>query len=118
MSSVRPERPAQSGADHAAGARRPARLLLVTNTYPTPDRPEVGPFVARRVASLLERGVDVVVAGPSSYGRSSPIRHAQIAWRALTAKGPFDGVEAHPLYFAGVIGLVAARLRRRPLVAY
>jgi glycosyltransferase involved in cell wall biosynthesis len=92
--------------------------LLVTNTYPTPDRPEVGPFVARRVASLRERGVDVVVAGPSSYRHSSPIRHAQIAWRALTTKGPFDGVEAHPLYFAGVIGLVAARLRRRPLLAY
>jgi glycosyltransferase involved in cell wall biosynthesis len=90
----------------------------VTNTYPTPDRPEVGPFVARRVASLRERGVDVVVAGPSGYRRASPIRHVQIAWRALTAKGPFDGVEAHPLYAAGVIGLVVARLRRRPLLAY
>src|ERR1035437_2547447 len=97
---------------------RPPRLLLVTNTYPTPDRPDVGPFVARRVASLRERGVDVVVAGPSSYRRSSPIRHLGIAWRAFTARGPFDGVEAHPLYAAGVIGLVAARLRRRPLLAY
>jgi glycosyltransferase involved in cell wall biosynthesis len=99
-------------------APRPSRLLLVTNTYPTPDRPEIGPFVARRVASLRARGVDVVVAGPSSYRRSSPIRHLQIAWRALTARGRFDGVEAHPLYAAGVIGLVAARLRRRPLLAY
>ena len=99
-------------------ASRPTRMLLVTNTYPTPDRPEIGPFVARRVAALRERGVDVVVAGPSSYRHSSPIRHLQIAWRALTAKGPFDGVEAHPLYAAGVIGLVAARLRRRPLLAY
>jgi len=97
---------------------RPTRLLLVTNTYPTPDRPQVGPFVARRVAALEARGVEVVVAGPSSYRRSSPIRHLQIAWRALTARGPFDGVEAHPLYAAGVIGLVAARLRRRPLLAY
>jgi glycosyltransferase involved in cell wall biosynthesis len=60
----------------------------------------------------------VVVAGPSSYRRSSPVRHLQIAWRALTAKGPFDGVEAHPVYIAGVIGLAAARLRRKPLVAY
>src|SRR5450759_1684398 len=88
---------------------RPTRILLVTNTYPTPDRPEVGPFVARRVASLRERGVDVVVAAPAGYRGSSPIRHVQIAWRALTARGPFDGVEAHPLYAAGVIGLVAAR---------
>ena len=97
---------------------RPTRLLLVTNMYPTSDRPEIGPFVARRVASLRSRGVDVIVAGPSSYRRSSAIRHLQIAWRALTAKGPFDGVEAHPFYAAGVIGLVAARLRRKPLVAY
>jgi glycosyltransferase involved in cell wall biosynthesis len=86
--------------------------------YPTPDRPQAGPFVARRVESLRERGVDVVVAGPSSYRRNSVLRHLQIAWRALSARGPFDGVEAHPLYFAGVIGLVVARLRRRPLLAY
>jgi len=97
---------------------RPPRLLLVTNMYPTPDRPQIGPFVARRVAALRARGVDVVVAGPSSYRHSSAIRHLQIAWRALTARGPFDGVEAHPLYAAGVIGLVAARVRRRPLLAY
>ena len=51
-------------------ASRPARILLVTNTYPTPDRPEIGPFVARRVAALRERGVDVVVAGPSNYRHS------------------------------------------------
>jgi glycosyltransferase involved in cell wall biosynthesis len=86
--------------------------------YPTPDRPQTGPFVARRVASLRARGVDVVVAGPTSYQGSSAIRHLRIAWRAVTARGPFDGVEAHPVYFAGVIGLLAARLRRRPLLAY
>jgi len=97
---------------------RPTRLLLVTNIFPTPDRPQSGPFVARRVAALRERGVEVTVAGPSSYRRNSLIRHARITWRALTARGPFDGVEAHPLYAAGVIGLVAARLRRKPLLAY
>lgn len=93
-------------------------MLLVTNMYPTPDRPQVGPFVARRVASLRASGVEVVVAGPSSYRHGSALRHLRIAWRAVTARGPFDGVEAHPLYVAGVIGLVAARLRRRPLLAY
>jgi teichuronic acid biosynthesis glycosyltransferase TuaC len=97
---------------------RPTRLLLVTNMYPTPDRPQAGPFVARRVASLRAAGVEVVVAGPSSYRHGSALRHIQIAWRATTARGSFDGVEAHPLYAAGVIALVAARLRRRPLLAY
>ncbi len=97
---------------------RPTRLLLVTNIYPTTDRPQSGAFVARRVAVLRERGVDVVVAGPSSYRRNTLIRHLEIARRALTARGPFDGVEAHPVYAAGVIALVAARLRRRPLLAY
>ena len=98
--------------------RRPTRLLLVTNMYPTPDRPQSGPFVARRVASLRARGVEVVVAGPSTYRRGAALRHLQIAWRAFTARGPFDGVEAHPVYAAGVIGLLAARLRRRPMVAF
>jgi glycosyltransferase involved in cell wall biosynthesis len=94
------------------------RLLLVTGMYPTPDRPHAGPFVARRVASLREGGADVVVAASSSYRHRGPIRHLQITWRALRAKGPFDGVEAHPLFAAGLIGLLVARLRRVPLVAY
>lgn len=97
---------------------RPTRILVVTNIYPTPDRPNMSPFVARRVDALRERGVDVVVAGPSSYRRNSIVRHIGITWRALTARGRFDGVEAHPVYFAGVIGLLAARLRRIPLLAY
>ena len=102
----------------ATALRRPTRLLVVTNIYPTPDRPNMSPFVARRVAALRERGVEVVVAGPSSYRGNSMFRHLGIARRALMARGRFDGVEAHPVYFAGVIGLVAARLRRIPLVAY
>ncbi len=91
---------------------------MVTNIYPTPDRPNMSPFVARRVAALRQRGVEVIVAGPTSYRRNSIVRHIGIAWRALTARGRFDGVEAHPVYVAGVIGLVAARLRRIPMVAY
>src|SRR5450756_2204850 len=75
--------------------QRPTRLLIVTNMYPTPDRPQTGPFVALRVAALRERGVEVVVAGPTGYGGSSLLRHLRIAWRALTARGHFDGVEAH-----------------------
>jgi len=108
----------QSGPDHSARVQRPTRLLIVTNMYPTPDRPQAGPFVALRVAALRERGVEVVVAGPTGYGGSSLLRHLRIAWRALTARGHFDGVEAHGVYLAGVVALPAARLRRIPLLAY
>lgn len=97
---------------------RPTRLLIVTNMYPTADRPQTGPFVALRVAALRERGVEVVVAGPTGYGGNSVLRHLRIAWRALTARGHFDGVEAHGVYLAGVLALPAARLRRIPLLAY
>lgn len=97
---------------------RPTRLLIVTNMYPTPDRPQTGPFVALRVAALRERGVEVVVAGPSGYGGNSLLRHLGIARRAFTARGHFDGVEAHGVYLAGVLALPAARLRRIPLLAY
>src|ERR1035437_6478687 len=108
----------QRSSTAVGGPRRPTRLLIVTNMYPTPDRPQTGPFVALRVAALRERGVEVVVAGPSGYRGSSVLRHLRIAWRALTARGHFDGVEAHGVYLAGVLALPAARLRRIPLLAY
>ena len=109
---------AQRRSTTVGDVRRPTRLLIVTNMYPTPDRPQTGPFVALRVAALRERGVEVVVAGPSGYRGSSFMRHLRIAWRALTARGHFDGVEAHGVYLAGVLALPAARLRRIPLLAY
>lgn len=99
-------------------ATGPARLLVVTSLYPTPDRPQAGPFVARRVAALRDSGVDVVVASSPSY-RAGPVRrHLLILKAALTAPGPFHGVEAHPLLVAGLVALAAARLRRIPLVVY
>ena len=47
-----------------------------------------------------------------------PFRYLSLAIRAGIVRGRFDGVEAHPLFPAGLIGLVAARLRRVPLVVY
>jgi glycosyltransferase involved in cell wall biosynthesis len=108
----------QSGPLQPANRPRPTRLLVVTNIYPTPDRPNMSPFVAGRVSALRQRGVEVVVAAPSNYTGGTIGRHLGILWRAVRARGPFDGVEAHPVYFAGVIGLAATRRRRIPLVAY
>lgn len=89
------------------------RLLFVTGLWPTNDRPAAGVFVSRRAENL-----DAVVVGPDRYDTPMPVRYLRIAARALTTRGPFDGVEGHVLLPAGVIALVAARLRRIPLVVY
>jgi glycosyltransferase involved in cell wall biosynthesis len=102
----------------AAPRPHPTRLLLVTSLYPTPDRPEAGAFVARRVLALTERGVSVTLIASPSYRNGPWWRHASLALRALTARGRFDGVEGHVLLPASLIALVAARLRRIPLVVY
>jgi glycosyltransferase involved in cell wall biosynthesis len=99
-------------------ARRPVRLLVVTSLYPTPDRLQMGAFVARRVDELRRRGVEVVVAAPSNYRRSIVRRHLAILRVALTARGRFDGVEGHVIYPTGLIAWLAARLRRRPVLLY
>jgi glycosyltransferase involved in cell wall biosynthesis len=86
-------------------------LLLVTGLWPTPDRPSVGIFVKRRVI-----GQAVTVVAPRSYRGWMPFRYLSLAIRAATARGSFVGVEAHPLFPAGLIGLLAARIRRIPLI--
>ena len=88
--------------------RRP--LLVVTGLWPTPDMPSAGIFVKRRLD-----GVDAVVIGPRSYRGPMPLRYLGLLWRALTARGRFRAVEAHVLFPSGLIGLLAARLRRIPL---
>jgi glycosyltransferase involved in cell wall biosynthesis len=90
-----------------------SRLLLVTGLWPTPDMPSTGVFVKRRVA-----GQAIAVIAPRSYRRWMPLRYLSLAIRAVTARGRFVGVEAHPLFPAGLIGLVAARQRRVPLIVY
>jgi glycosyltransferase involved in cell wall biosynthesis len=47
-----------------------------------------------------------------------PLRYLRLAVRAATTRGAFDGVEAHPFFPAGLVGLIAARLRRVPLVVF
>ena len=89
-------------------------ILLVTGLWPTADLPSAGAFVRDRV-----KGLDgFTVIGPDRYDVPMPWRYLKLAWRALTARGKFDGVEAHVLFPTGLIGLLAARLRRIPLVVY
>lgn len=86
---------------------------MVSGLWPTPDQPTAGIFVQRRL-----EGVPATVIAPRSYTGPMPVRYVALLCRALTARGRFDGVEAHVLFPAGLIGLMAARLRRIPLVVY
>ena len=92
---------------------RPARmrLLVVTARFPTVDRPGAGAFVAERLA-----GVDAVVVAPDRYDRPGWRRYLRLACLALTARGPFDGVEGHFVLPSGAVAWLAARIRRLPLV--
>lgn len=91
------------------------RLLVITARYPTPDRPAAGAFVRDRLDDPLL--LSVVIA-PSSYSIPGWRRYLAMLWSALTRRGRFDGVEGHFVLPSGVIALLAARLRRLPLVIY
>ena len=90
------------------------RLLLITTRWPTPDRPAAGTFVRERVGEM--GSVDVIA--PSRYSGSRMLRLAALIFRAVTARGRHYGVEVHFLLPAGPIGVIAARLRRLPLLVY
>lgn len=91
------------------------RLLVVTARYPTRDRPAAGAFVRDR---LDDPSLASVVIAPTSYSTSGWHRYLVMLWSALTQRGRFDGVEGHFVLPSGVIALLAARLRRLPLVVY
>jgi glycosyltransferase involved in cell wall biosynthesis len=91
------------------------RLLVITARYPTPDRPAAGAFVRDR---LDDPSLVSVVIAPSSYSTPGWRRYLVMLRSALTRRGRFDGVEGHFVLPSGVIALLAARLRRLPLVVY
>jgi len=90
------------------------RILLVTPMWPTSDLPHAGVFVRDRVGT--EPGFRIV--HPRNFHSSKLARYARLFWDAMTARGSFGGVEAHELFPAGLIGLIAARIRGIPLVVY
>lgn len=91
------------------------RLLVISARYPTPDRPAAGSFVRDRLA---DPGLDSVVIAPRDYASAGWRRYPGLAARALTRRGHFDGVEGHFVLPSGPIAVLAARLRRLPLVIY
>jgi glycosyltransferase involved in cell wall biosynthesis len=89
------------------------RILVVTNAYPSPERPSYGIYVARLVAALERAGHDVVLASSSEQGGGwrTLRKYARLAWRARAAarsRRP-DAVWGHYLVPTGPIAQRAAR---------
>src|SRR6185436_11212825 len=103
------------------------RILLVSNMYPSPERPDYGVFVARLADALRERGNDVrdVVLHAGDRGpMSTPRAHA-----AVEEHRP-DVVYAHFLVPTGLVAIATGvpyvitahgtdvrNMRRSPIVA-
>jgi glycosyltransferase involved in cell wall biosynthesis len=104
-----------AGARLCAGRQAsPVRILLVSQMYPGPDDPDLGPFVAQLERALQARGHELerAVLDTRSGGKR---RYAILAARALRAARRFrpDVVYAHFLVPAG---FAAALSSRAPLV--
>ncbi len=65
-----------------------ARVLTVTNMWPSPEKPRYGIFVKRQVDSLIAAGLRCDVLFIRGY--LSPLAYAAAAWRLLAAnwRGP------------------------------
>jgi glycosyltransferase involved in cell wall biosynthesis len=83
------------------------RILLVSQMYPGPGAPDLGPFVAQLERELVARGneVDRAVLDTREGGK---LRYLTLAQRTLRARRP-DVVYAHFLVPSGLIAAVAGR---------
>ena len=93
---------------------RERRLLVVTRIWPSRDAPSRGVFVANRCRDMP----NVTVALARHQRRHWLIALLGFVLDTVRIRGPFDGVEAHVVYPAGLVGWLTARLRRIPLVVY
>ncbi len=95
-------------------ARHDRRLLIVTRIWPTAEAPSSGIFVANRCRGMR----NVTIARAHHQHRHWILALLGFAWDTLRTRGRFDGVEAHVVYPAGLVGWLVARLRGIPLLVY
>ena len=96
------------------------RILLLSNMYPSPERPDFGVFVARLAGALERRGhtLDRAVLHAGRSGRlRSPARYSALLGRALRAaqRRP-DVIYAHYLVPTGAIARTVASRTDTPYV--
>ena len=94
------------------------RILVVTNAYPSPERPSYGIYVRRLVTALERAGHEVVLASASEQGGGwrTLVKYARLDRRARAAarSGRPDVVWGHYLVPTGTIARRAARAARVP----
>lgn len=100
-------------------ARRAARILVVTNLYPTAAHPAFGTFVGARVGAMRRAGATVAVAAITDPGLHRNVARKYLrltlaaAWTALSARlrrRPYDVVEAHIAFPTGLVAWPIATL--------
>ncbi len=94
------------------------RILVVTQMWPSPERPELGAFVERQVQALERLGADVDVATipPGPGGFRAPLKWARLfaaAREAARANRP-DVIVGHFLFPGGEAARRAARVAKVP----
>jgi glycosyltransferase involved in cell wall biosynthesis len=89
--------------------------------YPNEEKPYAGSFIKSHVEISRRKGTECLVVAnrDSRRGLFSTLRkYALLTARVLTASvsRDFDVVHAHTTFFAGIIALFAASIRRVPLI--
>jgi glycosyltransferase involved in cell wall biosynthesis len=88
------------------------RVLVLTNMYPSDEKPAYGVFVRDQVEDLRKLGVEVKVLAFAGYNGWVSYARATLALRSELRSSPFDLIHAH----YGLSGAVALAQFRVPLV--
>jgi teichuronic acid biosynthesis glycosyltransferase TuaC len=88
------------------------RILVLTNMYPTPEKPWWGTFVEEQVEDLRRLNVDVSVLDFDATDDRGEYRRAARRFHSTVRSGQFDLVHAH----YGLTGAIAVSQRRVPVV--
>lgn len=87
-------------------------ILVITNMYPTPEKPWWGTFVEEQVDDLRRLGVGVTVLDFDATDGRMHYLHAALMFRKTLRRQSFDLVHAH----YGLTGVIAVAQRRCPVV--
>ena len=95
--------------DRVPNGEKPLRVLFISSQWPTPERPEIAPFVPREVNSLRAVGVDVdVLPYRGGFSPGNYLRAVREMRRMIREK-EYDLIH---VYFGqcGIVGRLQTRL--------